>query len=291
MIRDILIETESDNFSILLDPFKLAQAFYVPGKIYLPFKSSPLPEIDQPKLSEYTELPFYDKVLNYLKIAQKIHIGYSFSQNIYDNFGNVVEIETESGLRIPISPKRMKINSETTEVMKTVNDIGEQELVFGNPSEKIISEKEKISYTAEVYEFLIFQLTNDLETDYKDLRYELQNININLKRVDELLKQWFFETITFVDISTPTTFLSKIRSPCSKNSCDGNLCGVENGICKITIQNKVNKEKLYHKLISTLVENQKIRAMILDGRTTPFFSTILYIELPHEVVLSDNQLD
>jgi hypothetical protein len=130
-----------------------------------------------------------------------------------------------------------------------------------------------------------------LETEYKELRSELQQLNINLKRVDELLQKWFNETVTFIDISKPTTFLSKIRNTCNKDSCDGNLCGIENGVCKITIQNKVNKEKLYHKLISTLVENQKIRAMILDGRTTPFFSTILYIQLPHEVILSDNQLD
>jgi hypothetical protein len=30
--------------------------------------------------------------------------------------------------------------------------------------------------------------------------------------------------------------------------------------------------------------------MILDGRTTPFFSTILYLELPNEIILTDLEL-
>jgi hypothetical protein len=40
----------------------------------------------------------------------------------------------------------------------------------------------------------------------------------------------------------------------------------------------------------TLTENSKIRAIVLDGRTTPFFSTILYLELPHELIVTDNEL-
>jgi hypothetical protein len=42
--------------------------------------------------------------------------------------------------------------------------------------------------------------------------------------------------------------------------------------------------------LHTLVTNTKIRAMVLDGRTTPFFSTMLYVELPHEVILTDLEL-
>ena len=30
--------------------------------------------------------------------------------------------------------------------------------------------------------------------------------------------------------------------------------------------------------------------MVLDGRTTPFFSTILYLELPHELIVTDYEL-
>jgi hypothetical protein len=52
----------------------------------------------------------------------------------------------------------------------------------------------------------------------------------------------------------------------------------------------LNKDKLFHRLLTTLVDNSKIRSMVLDGRTTPFFSTILYLELPHELILTDNEL-
>jgi hypothetical protein len=39
--------------------------------------------------------------------------------------------------------------------------------------------------------------------------------------------------------------------------------------------------------LNVLVENSKQRAVVLDGRSTPFFSTILYMELPNEVILTD----
>jgi hypothetical protein len=39
-----------------------------------------------------------------------------------------------------------------------------------------------------------------------------------------------------------------------------------------------------------LLDNAKIRSIVLDGRATPFFSTILYLELPHELILTDMDL-
>ena len=47
---------------------------------------------------------------------------------------------------------------------------------------------------------------------------------------------------------------------------------------------------VFNKLLNTLLENSKTRYMILDNRTTPFFSTILYLELPNEVIMTDFEI-
>jgi hypothetical protein len=33
-----------------------------------------------------------------------------------------------------------------------------------------------------------------------------------------------------------------------------------------------------------------MRGVVLDGRSTPFFSTILYLELPHELIITDAEV-
>jgi hypothetical protein len=40
-------------------------------------------------------------------------------------------------------------------------------------------------------------------------------------------------------------------------------------------------------MAKTLKENPKQRALVLDGRLSPFFSTVLYLEMPHELITSD----
>jgi hypothetical protein len=35
-------------------------------------------------------------------------------------------------------------------------------------------------------------------------------------------------------------------------------------------------------MVKTLMENDKQRALVLDERMSPFFSTVLYMEMPHE---------
>jgi hypothetical protein len=115
------------------------------------------------------------------------------------------------------------------------------------------------------------------------------------KDIFSLLEEWFDKTIYFNKISKPIEFLSKIRKPCgqlkSKSVCeDSNMCGWSENKCKIQIRDALSKKKLFNKLLNTLLENSKTRYMILDNRTTPFFSTILFLELPHEVILSDLDL-
>jgi len=47
---------------------------------------------------------------------------------------------------------------------------------------------------------------------------------------------------------------------------------------------------IFARIVDTLSYNAKMRAMVLDGRSSPFFSTILYLELPHERFLTDAQI-
>jgi hypothetical protein len=68
------------------------------------------------------------------------------------------------------------------------------------------------------------------------------------------------------------------------------MCGWDKNQCKVKIRDTVSKPKLFDKILNTLVNNEKVRFMVLDGKTTPFFSTILYIELPTETILTDTQV-
>jgi hypothetical protein len=174
-------------------------------------------------------------------------------------------------------------------LIETIRDLGESTLVFGKESEELKQEHREISYASEVYEFLLFQLANDLESDYKELADALRNIKPDVSTVEPLLRSWFEETTQFVNIKEPKQFISKIRKPCGE-ACDGELCGWDGKVCKVKLNASLQKERLFHRLLTTMTENSKIRAVVLDGRSTPFFSTILYLELPHEVIMTDTQI-
>jgi len=292
-IQQLLPIIEADDYEIILDPYNRGQALYVPGKLILPFQSTPLPEVLQAKISGYKEvtnenLPDYESMKSLLETAAKISSGFAYKEDLFNNNRQKVEILLDSGLRIPIKPVQMEAR-EASEVIETVREIGESELTFGNDSVELKQQQREISYSAEVYEFLLFQLTKDIEVDYKELGNALREVSPKITSIQPLLQKWFEETTQFVDIKEPKQFLSKIREPCNE-SCEGELCGWDGDVCKVQINSGIKKEKLFHRLLSTLVENSKIRSMILDGRTTPFFSTILYLELPHELIVTDYEL-
>ena len=290
----VIPEIATDDYQIILDPFGRGQAFYIPDAVILPFQPTPLPDVLQPKLSGYTEVtrpPKHSAVLDYLNKASKISKGYAWKEDLLNGKGERVEILTESGLRIPIQPEPYK-DTTPLEVVQTVQQIGESELTFGTSSEELNLRHDKISYSAEVYEFLLYQLTVDLETEYRDLRNALQEIRPNQKDVEPLLRRWFNETTEFVKLEKPLEFLSKIRTPCgqfkTKDACTGNMCGWDGKVCRIQIQEStVQKDRIFHRLLSSLLDNIKIRSVVLEGRTTPFFSTVLYLELPHELIVTD----
>jgi hypothetical protein len=100
-----------------------------------------------------------------------------------------------------------------------------------------------------------------------------------------------------MDVDTPTAFIKKVRTPCgqflTKSKCTG-VCGWKNGKCKVKIDSKYtlgegrgSTSVIFKRLLDTLLLNSKQRAVVLDGRVSPFFTTILYTELPNERFLSD----
>ena len=167
--------------------------------------------------------------------------------------------------------------------------------MYGKPNSELKERYADISYDAEVFEFLLFQLSDDIQhEEYRDIRNALRAQPPKRKELEDTLKKWFNHVTQFVDIRESHEFISKIRAPCgqfkSKKDCKGNLCGWDGKVCRIQIKKSVKEDKLFNRLFSAVFDNSKIRAVVLDGRTTPFFSTILYIELPHEVILTDKQL-
>ena len=77
----------------------------------------------------------------------------------------------------------------------------------------------------------------------------------------------------------------------SERECKGSLCGWDGSTCRVKVNDKLDKNNVFNRLLSTLISNAKLRGVVLDGRNTPFFSTILYLQLPHELIITDMELD
>lgn len=297
---DLLTHLNEDTYEIILDPYGRGQAFFIKNKLVLPFQSTPLPSVAQSKISGYSDIdpsdfPDYETVRKYLVIAESYAKGYAWREDVFDYDKNRVEILTESGLPIAIKAEKIESNVETKEVTSTIRKYDESEMVFGESLPKLEEVRANISYSTEIFEFLLFELSNDMfkDDEFSDLKNELMNDHPTLNKVETLLKKWFNKKTYMMNVEEPVTFLSKIRTPCgqfTKSKCKGTLCGWDGNVCKTRLDKKIDKDRLFHRLLTTLIVNVKIRATVLDHRITPFFSTILYLELPHELILTDSDL-
>jgi hypothetical protein len=297
VFKELNIGTE---YKLILDPYARVQAIYVPKKLVLPFKPSAEP-IDAPELIQgYSgiELPPHSKMMEALKVAEKFSSGYKWKEDLVNIDWERTEILLESGLRVPVEGEEAEDLKEA-EVIDTVQGVGEEELVFGMPDEELQKEYSEVSYAAEVFDFLLFELSEDLKEKEPTLRNVLKSSQPKKGDVEGPLKKWFDKVTRFADIRTADTFVSKVRQPCGqfleKDKCNrGNVCGwypdAKDGKCKVQINQSLKKDKLFNRLLTTMVDNAKLRGMVMDGRSTPFFSTILYIELPHELILTDNDI-
>jgi hypothetical protein len=283
-----------EPYIFIVDPYERVEAFYIPSKLVLPFRPSPIPESNVSKMYGFesvTKLPSFTETLRILEKAQSVSAGYAFVESMYDTTGNITEILTASGLRIPVEPSADK-GTLPGEIIANIKD--EEELVSSQADVELSKVYDEISYISEVHEFLLFQLSRDLDMeDYRKLRHEFEISPIKRTTAEKELRKWFDKTVSFIDLKDAQTFISKIRTPCGqfgKKECKGNLCGWDGKVCRIQVKNSLNKDDLFGRLFGTLFSNSKLRSAVLDGRITPFFSTILYIELPHEWIVTDKDI-
>ena len=284
-----------ETYSIVVDPYQRGVALYIPKKLVLPFRPSALPEGTSTRLQgfEYvSQLTSFTEMLEILKKADTVSHGYEYAESIYDVNGNITEVLTKSGLRIPVESFLEEKRNVPGEVIKTVDD--EEDIISGESDSQFKKAYDEISYISEVHEFLLFQLSKDLDSeDYGSIRKEFEETPIKRKSAEKELQKWFNKTVSFIELKDAQAFISKVRAPCgqfSKKECKGNLCGWDGKVCRIQVKNDLKEEQLFGRLFATMFSNSKLRSAVLDGRITPFFGTILYIELPHELIMTDKQI-
>ena len=104
----------------------------------------------------------------------------------------------------------------------------------------------------------------------------------------KVLRKWLDAEAHWDTVNEPVQFVNKVRTPCGQmeqDSCKkSTLCGWHEDTCKIKVKPIVDKQKLLARLAKTLKDNSKQRALVLDGTLSPFFSTVLYLEMPHELI-------
>jgi hypothetical protein len=204
-----------------------------------------------------------------------------------------VELITASGLRIPVQADEWTDNFN--EIVETTKNAGEDALVWGESDPKIQKQTRAITYEAEVFDFLLYQLSHDIHAgeDYRALRLMLGQNNPKIQELKPLLQTWMDETLTFHDADKPPAFVKKMRSPCSTGNCEGSLCYQDGDSCKVEIKmvrENLNKTKLEDRLLKTLLTNEKIRDIVWQHKTSPFFSSVLYLEMPSELIMSESQV-
>lgn len=281
---------------VILDPYKRAQALFYPKKAIFPFQPESLVETQNfQTLDGYSsigerDLPPKDTQVKLLEGIAKYHRGYEYKEDLTDQSGMVRELLLASGLRVPVLPFASEPRGRPLEVTETVRKGFERVLAFGQPNKDDATHAASIRYESEVFEFLLFELSNDLD-DQPDLKEALLG-----KDKDALAKElatWMDRAIVFHSLQDPPAFVSKIRTPCSgrdKKDCGGTLCAWEGKSCKVNVR-AFKRAPIEQRLLSTLLSNDKIRSIVLDGRASPFFSTVLYVEMPHELFLADGDLD
>lgn len=281
--------TGKTSYEIIHDPFGRAQAIFIPHEVILPIHPvnmktpegvhvrSGYSEIDE------GELPTSEVLGEFLKNTK--NAGFKWKDDIYDARGRYVEFALESGFRVPFQPEDSNAPEPVREIMETMRTHPESDLVDGAPNAEDLKMAQHISYSAEVYEFMLYSLSKDIQDEeYSWLRKAIKTPNAQFYTN---LKKWMDAEAHWDTVKEPNAFVHKVRKPCGqykeKDSCaSSSLCGWHKSVCKMKISSIVDKKKILTRLTKTLIENEKQRALVLDGRLSPFFSTILYLEMPHE---------
>jgi hypothetical protein len=170
-------------------------------------------------------------------------------------------------------------------------------LVNGFRNQEDLTFARETTYASEIYDFLIFTLSKDiLSADYASLRRAIEEKSG--RTILQELKMWFKNTAYLASpTDRPLDFINKIRKPCGqfkdKDSCNNSgLCGwvkrADTGkVCKIKVKGFADKDKVIERIGLDLIRNDKLRGLVLDNRISPFFSTVLYFEMPHELITTE----
>jgi hypothetical protein len=279
------------DYEAILDPFGRIQALLVPGKMLFPIKPVKS-EITVVRRSGYADIKKEELPMSSEYLKSSIHPGFRPVEHLKDYANDlVVEVLLDSGFRVPLQPyEDDTIEHTPKEIVDTIRRVGENVLVDGAPNKEDIRIAEQISYNEEVFQFLLFSLSKDVQKDeYANLRTSIVDGKADLYKA---LDKWVKSEAYFEDSDNPIQFLNKIRTPCGqllKDSCSkSSLCGWHQGSCKIKIKNTyVEKAALLRRLVKTLKDNAKQRSLVLDERLSPFFSTVLYIEMPNELITTE----
>lgn len=287
------------NAKYIGDPLGRIQAVAIPYKVVLPC----LPSANIPAgvdvlegYHAFDEYPAVEDAEEYLNACSSK--AYHVVQHLQDVDGNVVELLLECQFRSPVDPTPAEEADYSAEVTATLRTLPEATLVSGEPNNEDTAKADQISYEAEVFEFLLFCLSRDVVTDEsgETLRTEYSALRKALiERSDtlpELLREWYDAEVQDVVESGPVAFVNKVRKPCGQmedaNMCaSSSLCGWDaaQNKCKVKVrEDQVKKTQLLRRMAHVLLKNDKQRALVLDGRMSPFFSTVLYLEMPNEVI-------
>jgi hypothetical protein len=312
-VRDAWSAAQTLGFAdlgVLTDPNGLYQAFIFKGRAIIPFASTsespaagftPVSTQMVHDLAE-SDLPSYADQVSVLNRLETTHRGlYTYAKDLdhRNAMGQIVEIETATHFRIPVRPEASA--GPTTEVLETIRKAtsgdlkGEQILVRGAPDPEGRALKDSIDYASELSEFLLMSLATDLQTDangdiveatYAPLRTAIETRDKPALKTQ--LDAWYTAEAYETKTKTPYQFLSKVRTPCGQLTDEAtcsksSLCGWRNGDCKVQVRTtQVKAKELLERIRSTLLTNAKLRALVLDNRMSPFFSTVLYLEMPNE---------
>jgi hypothetical protein len=289
-----LLSKNIAEYEVILDPFKRVQAVFVPQEVVLPVQPISLEvPIGVRQRSGYAdiqdaELPSSKTLAQFLDATK--HSGFKKVKALYGANGFYSEFMLESGFRALFRQEEAEAEDDVKEVLNTIRSSNtEEELVHAPPNKADLKLASEISYSSEVFEFLMFSLSNDVQTDeYETLREAIKNPGPDLMKQ---LKIWLDTQAYWDSVNEPVQFVNKVRTPCGqmeKDTCKkSTLCGWHQNTCKIKVKPIVDERQILVRLAKTLKENTKQRALVLDGRLSPFFSTILYLEMPHELITTN----
>ncbi len=292
-LRDV-----GDDFSYILDPFDRVQAVYAHGKGVLPFRpeakdlrDSSIRKVHYSEIRP-EELPEPAEARAFLN--SRTNDGFKIKEELYDSAGNLVEFLLNSGFRSPVKIGETKKGQPAQEVIKTIQNRDERDLVDGPPN--VIDDQlaRDVSYEEELYQFMLYSISKDLDS-YSTLREAIESRDS--ERIKAQLVTWFADNAYTVMTQRPANFVNKVRKPCGQfndaDSCNNStLCGwvSRDDTCRIKVRvkrDKVSKDILINRIANNLARNDKLRNLVLDDRISPFFSTILYLEMPHELITTD----